>query len=173
MLERFFKKKLGVEPAIQEEVEMTVETQAPALAAQSEEAVAALAALQASFDEQAVALAAALSQVETLQAQLTQFADAAAQAEAAAKELAAKAHQEKMEARMTALTTEFGEDTAAKLSSVIEKMEDAEFSAVFGVQKALAAKEEESFAEQGVDAKAESVEKQPTHFKQFIKKETK
>lgn len=168
MLERF-KKKLGISPAIEEEVKMTVETQAPVLAAQFEEAVAALATLQTSFDEQAATLAAALSQVEELKSQLSQYADAAAQAEAAAQELAAKAHQEKMEARMASLTTEFGEDTAAKLSSVIEKMEDAEFSAVFGVQKAMAAKEEEAFAEQGVDAKAESVEKQPTHFKQYIK----
>lgn len=173
MLERFFKKKLGVEPAIQEEVEMTVETQAPALAAQSEEAVAALATLQASFEEQAVALAAALSQVETLKTQLEESAAAQAQAEAAAQEAAAQAHQEKMDARMAVLTTEFGDVKAASLFKIAEKMEDEAFAEVFGLQKELAAKEEAAFAEQGVDAKADNVPEQPTHFKQFIKKESK
>lgn len=177
MLKNLFKKNAEQSAEDKKEVEMTVDN--AALTAQLEEATA-LATLQASFDAQAAELAAAVEQnvqmtteIESLKSQLEEFAEAKAKAEAAAKEMAAKAHQEKMDSRMAALKTEFGDEKAARLFKVAEKMEDTEFSEVFGLQKEMAANEEAAFAEQGVDAKAEEVAEQPTSFMKFIKKESK
>lgn len=119
------------------------------------------------------ALAEKVAEVASLQEQLAQFAEAKAAAETAAKEAIAKAREEKMSARMAEMTKEFGDVKAAKLFKIAEKMEDAEYAEVFGLQKEMAAEEEASFKEHGVDAKAEEVKDQPTHFKDYIKKESK
>ena len=128
--------------------------------------------LLAACDEKETQLIEALDQLDELNKQLEQFAEAKTAAEQAAADAVAKAHQEKMDARMAQLSTDLGDDKAAKMLKIVEKMDDAEFNEVFGVQKELAAKQDEKFVEAGVDARVKE-EKKPVHFKQFIKKQGK
>jgi hypothetical protein len=155
----------------EEVVEMTTKKEKPEMAS-NQEAEAALSALQASFDEQGVALKAALSQIEEMKTAMEEFAEAKAVAEQATKDVIAKAHNEKVEARMSQLTTEFGDEKAAKFAKFADTMEDAEFAEVFGIQKELAVKEEKSFVEQGIEGQVKA-DKKPTHFKNYIKKQGK
>ena len=150
-----------------EVVEMTDNKDKPEMAS-NQEAEAAMSALQASFDEQGVALQAALSQIEEMKTAMLEFAEAKEAAELAAQEAVANAHKEKVDARMSQLTAEFGDEKAAKFAKFADTMEDAEFAEVFGIQKELAVKEEKTFNEQGVDAKVQE-DKKPLHFKNFIK----
>lgn len=135
---------------------------------ENQEAVAALSALQASYDTQAAELKAALEQIAEMKQAMEEFSAQKEQAEKSAAEAIAKAKQEKLEHRMSMLSKEFGDEKATKFSKFAETMEDAEFNEVFGIQKELSAKEEESFKEAGVDAKV-AEDKKPAHFKQFIK----
>jgi hypothetical protein len=128
--------------------------------------------LLAAFDEKETQLIEALDQIDELTKQMEKFEEAKVAAEQAAAEAVAKAHKEKVEARMSKLAAEFGDEKAAKFEKFAETMNDTEFAEVFGVQKELAAKQDESFAESGVDAKVKE-EKKPAHFKQFIKKQGK
>lgn len=128
--------------------------------------------LLAAFDEKETQLIEALDQIDELNKQLEQFAEQKAVAEKAAADAIAKAHSEKMAARMAHLSAELGDDKAEKMAKIVEKMDDAEFNEVFGVQKELAAKEDEKLAEAGIDAKVQE-DKKPVHFKTFIKKQGK
>lgn len=131
-----------------------------------------LSELLAAFDEKETQLIEALDQIDELNKQLEQFAEQKAVAEKAAADAIAQAHSEKMAARMAHLSAELGDDKADKMAKIVEKMDDAEFAEVFGVQKELAAKEDEKLAEAGIDAKVQE-DKKPVHFKTFIKKQGK
>jgi hypothetical protein len=114
----------------------------------------------------------AFGKIASLEDQLKEFAEAKALAEAQAAQIAAKAKQEKVDARMAALSKEFGDEKAAKFSKFAETMENEEFAEIFGVQQELSAIEEQSFNESGIDAQVKE-DRKMTHFKQFIKKEGK
>lgn len=129
------------------------------------------------FTEQSAQLNAAVAKtatledkVKSLEAQLVQFAAQKEAAELAAKEIAEKALQDKLAARKAVLSAELGDEKAEKMMGIVAKMDDEEFTQVFGVQKEAADKEAASFKELGVDEKPAAAEKQPVHFKTFIKK---
>ena len=128
--------------------------------------------LLAAFEGKEAELSGAIEEVANLKAELAQFAEAKEAAEKAAAEAVAKAHQDKMDMRMSQLSAEFGDEKAAKLLKIAANMDDAEYAEVFGVQRELAAKEEETFAEQGIEGQVQA-EKKPVHFKTFIKKQGK
>lgn len=126
--------------------------------------------LLAAFEEKETALTSATTKIEALEAELAQFAEAKAAAEKSAADAIAKAHQDKVDARLSQLSAEFGDEKAAKLIKIAENMEDAEYAEVFGIQKELAAKEEVTFKEQGIEGQVKA-EKKPVHFNTFIKKQ--
>jgi hypothetical protein len=129
-------------------------------------------AMISEMEAQETALTEAMCQIDELKKQLGQFAEAKAVAEQATKDAIAKAHNEKVEARMNQLTAEFGDEKATKFAKFANMMEDAEFAEVFGIQKELAVKEEKSFVEQGIEGQVKA-DKKPIHFNTFIKSQNK
>jgi uncharacterized protein YmfQ (DUF2313 family) len=153
-------KKLGLSPDVNKEENMTTENIV--------EAASEVQALQAAFNLKSEELATALANIATLQATI----DAYAQKEVQAQADALKA---KMDARMSAIKANLGDDKAEAFMEATKGLDDAAFAAITSAMAGSLAAEAKSdmFVEVGVETKAEAPveeEKAPLHFKNFIKK---
>ncbi len=121
------------------------------------------------LENQETALAEALvendelqAQVDSLQKQLSQFAEQKAAAEADAKKV-------KMDARMASLSKEVGDERAQKVLAATEGMDDAAFQAIADALKMSADNEAKSnlFTEQGAneEVSAEARNEESTEMK--------
>lgn len=100
----------------------------------------------AAFDEKETALSAALEQVNELTTQMSQFKEQAAKAEADAK-------QEKLDARLAALSKDVGDERASAVLAATEGLDDVQFEAIAQALKLSADNEAktELFTEGGVE----------------------
>jgi vancomycin resistance protein YoaR len=133
------KKKLGITPNVEKEA-VTDKLKVVMSVTETDE----YKELLEGFKEQSTQLDAALAQVLSLTAQLEQFAEAKAAAEAEAKKV-------KMDARMASLSKEVGDERAKKVLAATEGMDDAAFTAIADALKMSADTEAKStlFTEQG------------------------
>lgn len=134
------KKKLGIVPNT--EANESENTTVTFVATETEE----YKELLAGFTEQSAQLDAALAKVVSLEAQMQQFADAKAQAEATAKQV-------KMDARLASLSKEVGDERAKNVLAATEALDDAQFEAIASALKLSADTEAKSalFTEQGAN----------------------
>lgn len=169
-LKKFYKE-------VEKEVEMSVEKpEAQAELANVEAAAEQFATLQASFDTQAAQLAAALESVASLTASLETAKASLEGFEAAATQAVADAEAIRMDARLTTLKANLGDDQAPAIFEATKNLDDTAFAAICSAMgKTLSAEaNSDLFTQVGVETKAEAnVEQKPVHFNTFMKKESK